>query len=188
MKRELEPQFFLRTINNGPVAIIGSRGENGYNACVVAWTSPASKSPPSLALFLSSGHLSWENIAQQKSFTVNIPDKALARHAAYLGGVSGRAVPDKLAVCGMESIQAKFADAPIFPACIANLECRVLSMDPETHLVLGEVVYALAEETLFYDHWRLEQGRYPLHHLGGEYYQCGSEKLVQPRLQAWVQT
>ena len=186
MKRELEPQFILRTINNGPVALIGTKGEKGYNACAVAWTSPASKTPPVLALFLSPGHVSWENIAQSGYFTVNIPHKELVRHTAYLGGVSGRVVPDKLALCGMESIQAKLADAPIFPACIANLECRVRSMDSETHLILGEVLYGLAEEELFFDHWRLEKGCCPLHHLGGEYYQCGSEKLVQPRLKEWV--
>lgn len=184
MKRELSSEFCLRLLNNGSLCLVGTTGEGGFNAAPVAWTVPAQKAPPVVAMFLSPGHLTWENIARTGEFTLNVPGKDLLKQVAYLGGITGRQL-DKLAACGLFAARGKTVAAPIFPDCLGHLECRLVYLDAETHLVRAEVRYALADEEAFYERWKLDGGIFPLQHLGGEFYQCGGELLVQPRLKSW---
>jgi len=185
MKREIDFKFCLRLINNGPVVLIGTKGEAGFNAAPAAWSTPAKKDPPTVALFVSPTHLTWENIEKMEQFTLNIPGENLVKETAFLGGVSGYKYPGKLEACSMDAVKGKYTDAPIFPACLGHLECKLISMDKESHLITGEVVYALAEEECFYNHWRIGKGALPLHHLGGEFYECGGEEIIQPRIKKW---
>lgn len=184
MKREIDLPVCLRLINNGPLVLVGTRGTERFNAAPVAWAVPAAKTPPTVALFVNPGHCTWQNLEQAGCFTLNVPGRDLLQQVAFLGGSSGKE-RDKLAECGLQAVRAKTSPAPIFPACLGHLECRLLSLDRDRHLVMGQVEYALADEELFFDHWRLEQGRYPLQHLGGQWYQCGGETMTQERLASW---
>ena len=58
-------------------------------------------------------------------------------------------------------------------------------MDKNTHLVKGEIISAYAKKEAFTDHWTLDKEFSPLHHLGGEFYECGGEILIQERLKKW---
>ena len=55
-------------------------------------------------------------------------------------------------------------------------------MTEETGFVLLEPLAALADEEAYYDGWKMEHGFFPLQHLGGDRFQCGSEVLVQPAI------
>ena len=185
MKREVPADTALRMLSSKPVTLIGTRGPDGYNACTLSWITPARKNPPGISMFLSPAHLSWELIEAGGVFSVNIPDRRLLKETAFLGGVSGRKAP-KLKICGLETVRGKFLDIPIFPSCIGHLECRVAGMDESSHRVDAEVVYALADEEAFYDHWRIEGKGLPLQHLGGPWYQSGGELLQQEKIRYWI--
>ncbi|MCK4908169.1 MAG: flavin reductase family protein [Spirochaetes bacterium] len=184
MKREIDLDVSLRIINNGPLVIIGSKGKEYDNASSVAWVSPSTKKPPALVIFVSPTHQTWDNIEECGDFSVNVISRELIKHAAYFGGISARDI-DKLSITGFPSIKGKFIESPFFPMCMGNLECRVTQMDRETHMITAEVMYALADEEAFFDHWKVDSGFYTVHHLGGPYYQSGTELIEQERLKKW---
>jgi len=169
---------------NNPVTLIGTRGEGGYNACALSWITPASKAPPTISLYLNPSHLSRENIEKTAVFSLNFPDRGLIRETAFAGGVSGRKV-SKLKICGLAAIRGKILNVPIFPDCLAQMECRVAHMDQSSHRLDAVVVYAMADEEAFYDHWRVEGKGRPLQHLGGPWYQSGGELLQQKKIRYW---
>jgi len=184
MKREIDKEFFTRVLNNGPVGLIGSAANGKENGMSVAWMVPVSKEPPRIAVYISPNHLSWDLIKDGGDFSINIPGKDMLKYLGFLGGVSGHKI-DKLKICGIDKMKGKEIQSPIFPQALANLECELVSMDLETHAVIGEIKYCLIEEECFYDHWKFDKSIYPLQHLGGSYYQCGSEEFVQPRFKQW---
>ncbi len=184
MKREIEKEFFTRVVNNGPVGLVGSVADGQENGMSAAWIVPVSKEPPCLAVYISPNHLTWDLIKTGGDFSVNIPGKDMLKYLGYLGGISGHK-RDKLKVCGIDKMKGKEINSPIFPQALANIECKLVSMDEKSHAVIGEIVYCAIEEECFYDHWKFDKFIYPLQHLGGSYYQSGSEELIQPRFKQW---
>lgn len=181
MKRVASLEHALRIINNGPVLLVATRSGQTDNICAVAWSTPLGKVPPRLALQINPGHFTWEQLADNPEFTLNVPGRTQLELVGWCGGISGRqcakpgSAPVKLA-------RGNSVNAPLLLDCLAHLECRAVQMDRENRRVTAEVVYACADEEAFFEGWTLRPGFEPLHHLGGEYYQCGGERLRQARL------
>ena len=184
MMRNVELEFSTRMINNGPLVIVGTKGTEWDDFASVAWSMPIAKKPPSIALCISPAHKTWENVSDSGELTCNIPGADLIKEAAFLGGISGRDC-DKITTAKLGISSAQRVNAPVLSKCLAFLECRVISMDESTHIIRCEVIAASANEDAFVEHWKLENGLYPLHHLGGEFFECGGKKYIQPRLSKW---
>ena len=74
-----------------------------------------------------------------------------AEHVAacdYVGIVSGNHVPDKVARAGFHTTRSSFVDAPLIDELPLTLECRLVSFDPETEMLIGEIVNVAAEERI----------------------------------------
>ena len=99
-------------------------------------------------LCLSSNHKTVENILERKAFTVSVADEAHLVEADYVGLVSGNEVPDKLERSGFHVTRSEFVDAPVIDELPLVLECRLLSYDPNTHFMAGEIVNAGADEAI----------------------------------------
>jgi flavin reductase (DIM6/NTAB) family NADH-FMN oxidoreductase RutF len=168
-----------RLLANAPLLIMASRSHARANIAAIAWSTPIEKSPPRLAIIVDSAHLTWENLLTAPECTVNIVGRRALRLAVYAGTVSGREC-DKLAESKALAAMGSVVHVPILPECLANIECRVLSQDAETGLVLLEPVAAFADEEAFFDGWKMERGIFPIQHLGGDRFQCGSEVLFYP--------
>jgi flavin reductase (DIM6/NTAB) family NADH-FMN oxidoreductase RutF len=182
--KKLDLEFGTRIINNGPLVIVGTSDKKWDDFAPVAWTMPTSKKPPTLTLCIGPSHKTWDNIYNKKVFTCNIPGKNLLKEIAFFGGVSAKDF-DKIKIANTEVSRAREIDVPYLNDSLAYLECKIISMDKDTHLVKGEIISAYAKEEAFTDHWKLNKGFYPLHHLGGEFYECGGEILIQERLKKW---
>lgn len=66
----------------------------------------------------------------------------------YVGIVSGNDVPDKLARAGFHTTPSAFVDAPLIDELRMAVECKLISYDPESCRMVGEIVNVSAEESV----------------------------------------
>ena len=130
-----------------PVLIIATYGEDGTpDAMNAAWGGISDSSQ--IAMYLSASHKTVKNILSRKAFTVSMADAAHVVECDYVGIVSGNDVPDKLAKAGLHTVKSEFVDAPLIEELPMALECRFISFDEESELLLGEIVNVCADECI----------------------------------------
>ena len=140
------------------VMVVASYGEDGTpDAMNAAWGGVAGGDK--IFLCLSSNHKTVENILERKAFTVSVADEAHLVEADYVGLVSGYDVPDKLERSGFHVTRSEFVDAPVIDELPLALECRLLSSDPESHFMVGEIVNAGADEAILNEAGMIDPAR-----------------------------
>ena len=133
-----------------PVFIIGTYGEDGTpDAMNAAWGGISEETE--LSICLSPEHKTVENILARGVFTVSMADAAHVVECDYVGIVSGNDVPDKLAKAGFHTEKSAFVDAPVILELPMAVECKLVSYDPETCRMVGEVVNVCADESVLTD-------------------------------------
>jgi flavin reductase (DIM6/NTAB) family NADH-FMN oxidoreductase RutF len=174
-KRRLGPcvTFFPQ-----PTTLVSTVGSDGsFDVMTASWVSIVSKTPPTLAVSLNRGRLTYEQIRETGSFVVNMVPTRLAFEADYCGLRSGRD-HDKLEVAGLTPVPASQVAAPLIAECPLNVECRLLREVElgEYALVLGEILEIHAVEAAFGEDGSIAAGAFdPLVYLGGirEYWGLG---------------
>ena len=130
-----------------PVLIIASYDENGVpDAMNAAWGGISESDQ--ISMCLSPGHKTVKNILARKAFTVSMADAAHVTECDYVGIVSANQVPDKLAKAGFHTTKSEFVDAPLIDELPMALECRLVSYDPESCRLVGEIVNVCADESV----------------------------------------
>lgn len=77
-----------------------------------------------------------------------------AKHVAacdYVGIASGNNTRDKLAKAGFTVSKSESVDAPVINELAVCMECTVKSYDPETGLLVGEIVNVSVDESAMTD-------------------------------------
>ena len=69
----------------------------------------------------------------------------------YVGIVSGNQEPDKMEKAGFHTVKAEHVDAPVIEELPMTLECRLISYDPESCHLFGEIVNVSADESILTD-------------------------------------
>ena len=135
-----------------PVLMIATYNEDGsVNVMNAAWGTMVERDI--VALNLSEGHKTVQNIKARGAFTVSIADAAHVVEADYFGVESGNKVADKLARSGLTAGKAETVDAPVineFPLC---LECEFIEYQGGEYGcgVIGRVVNVTADERVMAD-------------------------------------
>lgn len=135
-----------------PVLMIATYNEDGsVNVMNAAWGTMVERDI--VALNLSEGHKTVQNIKARGAFTVSIADAAHVVEADYFGVESGNRVSDKLARSGLTAGRAETVDAPVineFPLC---LECEFIEYQGGEYGcgVIGRVVNVTADERVMAD-------------------------------------
>ena len=62
--------------------------------------------------------------------------------------VSANNVPDKLARAGFHTTKSEFVDAPLIDELAMAVECRLVSYDPDTGRLVGEIVNVSVDESV----------------------------------------
>jgi flavin reductase (DIM6/NTAB) family NADH-FMN oxidoreductase RutF len=164
-----------RLINHGPVILVtcidpsGNGSPGKANIITLAWNMVLSMSPPMVGIALGRGRYSHELIEKSREFVVNIPSIDLLEATWGCGRVSGRK-EDKFARFKLTPLPARRVAVPLIAECSGHMECLVKeAVETGDHtLFVGEVVEALADPSLFSDHWvETERGIQTIHHLGG---------------------
>ena len=130
-----------------PVLILAAYGADGTpNAMNAAWGGISEETE--ISMCISPGHKTTENILARKAFTVSMGTADTVVACDYVGSVSGNEVPDKVAWAGFHTSRSAFVDAPLIDELPMALECRLVSYDPETCRLVGEIVNVSAQENV----------------------------------------
>lgn len=133
-----------------PVFIIATYDENGNpDAMNAAWGGI--KDSTEIAFDLSESHKTVKNFKKTGAFTVSMAD---AKHTAacdYLGMASGNNVSGKLEKAGFTVAKSELVNAPIINELAVCLECKVISYNDETGILLGEIVNVSVDEEALTD-------------------------------------
>ena len=130
-----------------PVFIIATYGEDGTpNAMNAAWGGISEENQ--ITICISAGHKTTANILSKKAFTVSMATADYVTACDYVGIVSGNKVPDKFARAGFHARKSEFVDAPLIDELPMALECKLISYNPETCCLIGEIVNVSADESV----------------------------------------
>ena len=135
-----------------PVLMIATYNEDGsVNVMNAAWGTMQERG--TVALNLSEGHKTVQNIKARGAFTVSIADAAHVVEADYFGVESGNHASDKFARSGLTASRAETVDAPVINEVPLCLECEFIEyQDGEYGCgVIGRVVNVTVDEGVMVD-------------------------------------
>ena len=101
-----------------------------------------------LSMCISAGHKITANILARKAFTVSMATAEQAVACDYVGIESGNQAADKVAKAGWHTTKSEFVDAPLIDELPMAVECRLVSYDPESCRLVGEIVNVSADESV----------------------------------------
>ena len=138
-----------------PVLMIASYDENEVvDVMNAAWGCIADMNR--VAIYLGADHKSTKNILARGAFTVSMADAEHVVEADYFGVVSANNVPDKFAKSGMHAVKSEFVDAPIIEEFSLTMECKMVSYDEESELMIGEIVNVCADESILDENGKID--------------------------------
>ena len=130
-----------------PVFILAAYDENGQpNAMNAAWGGISDDKE--LSMCISAGHKTTANILARKAFTVSMATVEQLVACDYVGIESGNQVPKKVSKAGWHTTPSEFVDAPLIDELPMAVECRLVSYDPESCRLVGEIVNVSADESV----------------------------------------
>ena len=138
-----------------PVFILAAYGEDGTpNAMNAAWGGISEDNEVSICI--SAGHKTTANILARKAFTVSMATADYVTACDYVGIVSGNKVPDKFARAGFHATKSEFVDAPLIDELPMAVECKLISYDPETCRLVGEIVNVSADASVLGENGKVD--------------------------------
>ncbi len=133
-----------------PVYIIASYGEDGTpNAMNAAWGGICGESR--ICICVDRSHKTTANILARKAFTVSPATVDRLVPCDYVGITSANTVPDKFSRAGFAVEKSENVDAPMIKELPVALECKMVSYDNDTEVLLGEIVNVCADESVLTD-------------------------------------
>ena len=142
-------------LNPKPVLVLGTYNEDGTpNAMTAAWGGTAGSDQ--ITVCVSGGHKTAENMMARKAFTVSVGTADHVVCIDYLGLTSGHMVPNKMEVAGFHTTKSEFVDAPIIDELPLTLECKPISYDHDSHLMLAQVINVSADESILDEEGRID--------------------------------
>lgn len=133
-----------------PVFILAAYDENGVaNAMNAAWGGIADSDI--VAIDLSEGHKTVQNILKTKAFTVSMGTADYVKECDYLGIESGNNNVDKMAKANLHTTKSEFVNAPLIDELPVAVECELISYDKETGVMLGKIINVSADEKVMTD-------------------------------------
>ena len=130
-----------------PVFILASYDEEGRaDAMNAAWGGISDDTQ--LSMCISAGHKTTANILKRGAFTVSMATADQVVACDYVGIVSGNDVANKLEKAGLHTTRSEFVDAPLIDELPMAVECRLISYDPESCRLVGEIVNVSADESV----------------------------------------
>lgn len=129
-----------------PTLVIATYNEdNSVNAMVAAWGSISDSNQ--IAIYIAKSHKTIPNILSKKAFTVSMATEQNIKAIDYLGITSGNKVQDKFLKSGLTPLKSEILEAPLIQELPLALECKFISYDEESELLLGEILNISADES-----------------------------------------
>ncbi len=138
-----------------PVFILAAYDEKG-NACAMnaAWGGISEVNQ--VAVCISAEHKTTENILASGAFTLSMATADTVIPCDYVGVVSGNDDPDKMKKAGFTCTKSELLDAPIIDQLPMTLECKLISYDSESCILLGEIINVSADESILDENGKID--------------------------------
>ena len=137
------------------VFILAAYGEDGTpNVMNAAWGGISDDKE--LTMCISAGHKTTANILARKAFTVSMATADQAVACDYVGIESGKRVANELEKAGWHTTKSEFVDAPLVDELPMAVECRLVSYDPESCRLVGEIVNVSADESVLDENGKID--------------------------------
>jgi len=145
-KQQIGNNFFIPM----PVVLMGTKVNGKDNFMAVGWCARVNGNPPMIACGIAKNHYTPRGVAENRTFSINIPSADLVEKTDYCGIVSG-ANTDKSKIFTVFYGATK--TAPMIHECPVTLECQLVQdiALPTHHLFIGEIVGAYANGTVIRD-------------------------------------
>lgn len=141
-----------------PVFILAAYDENGVPCAMnAAWGGIADDTR--ITMCLSADHKTVKDFLKTGAFTVSMATASQVTACDYVGIVSGNKVPDKFARAGFHAVKAEHVNAPLIEELPMALECTLVSYDPETCCMIGEIVNVCADESVLDESGKIDPAR-----------------------------
>ena len=138
-----------------PVFILAAYGEDGTPCAMnAAWGGISDDKE--LSMCISAGHKTTANILARKAFTVSMATAEQAVACDYVGIESGNQAADKAAKADWHTTKSEFVDAPLIDELPMAVECRLVSYDPESCRLVGEIVNVSADESVLDENGKID--------------------------------
>ncbi len=181
MRRSVDLTIAYRLIGPGPLVLVSSLLKGRAGLTPIAWHMPISDDPPIVALEIWKGHFIHKAILETGDFVINIPSSDMSQMICKLGSVSGKKI-DKFEEFGLIKEAGKRVKSPRLKSAIGIIECKLRKEErllKKYNVILGDIVYAEAEKSIFTDRWHPEKnGPRLLHHLGGKIFSVPSKLII----------
>ena len=133
-----------------PVFIIATYNDDGTaDAMNAAWGGVSDSNQ--ITMCISATHRTTRNVLARGAFTVSMGTADTVVACDYVGLVSGEKEPAKFDKAGFHAVKSEFVDAPLIAELPMAVECRLVSYDPESCRMVGEIVNVCAEEGVLTD-------------------------------------
>ena len=130
-----------------PVLIVCAYDEGGKANCMnAAWGGICEENQ--IMICLDDGHKTTKNVVLSKAFTVGVGTKNTVIECDYVGIVSGNKVGDKIEKAGFTVTKSNFVNAPIINERPFVFECKLVSYDVQTCMLIGEIVNVSIDESV----------------------------------------
>lgn len=143
MKRlQLHKAFTL--MEAGPVVFVTTNDGARNNIMTISWTMVMDFTPM-FAITTGPWNYSYGAMRKTRECVIAIPTVDLIDKVVGVGTSSGAEV-DKFARFGLTAGQGKYVRAPLIRECVANIECRVVSILRKYNIVVLEGLAAYRDE------------------------------------------
>ena len=123
MKASIGPKTILYP---APALVVGTYDREGKpNVMTAAWGGICCSSPPCVTVSLRKATYTYDNIREQKAYTLSIPSEKYVKETDYFGMVSGKD-EDKFASTGFTPVRSELVNAPYVGEFPLVLECGLL--------------------------------------------------------------
>ena len=143
-----------------PVLMVAAYDEHGrVNVMNAAWGMICDMDK--IALFISEGHKTTQNILKSKAFTVSIADCDHMDVADYFGIATGNKTPDKFERTGYHAVRSNRVNAPVIDEFPVAMECELAEVvETETmYCIVGKIVNVAAEESVLSENGKVNPAK-----------------------------
>ena len=141
-----------------PVFILAAYDENGVPCAMNAAWGGISDSDQ-ITMCISAGHKTTKNLLATKAFTVSMADVDHVVECDYVGVETGNKVPDKFEKAGFHATKSEFVNAPLIDELPMAVECKLISYDPETCCLIGEIINVCADESILNEEGKIDPSK-----------------------------
>lgn len=141
-----------------PVFIVAAYDENG-KPCAMNAAWGGIHYDDQIAMCLGAEHKTVANILASKAFTVSMADAAHVAACDYVGVESGNKEPDKFSKAGFHAVKAAFVNAPVIQELPMTLECNLVSYDPKTCHLVGQIINVSADESILDEKGKIDPAK-----------------------------